>query len=98
MKLMTKELERKMPALYSTEGQEEKLAKVKFFTPWSNFTWYGCEYNPIERLFFGLFVGRETEYCYFSLDELESLRGPFGLRVERDMHFTPKPVEQFAGC
>lgn len=87
-----------MPALYSTEGQEEKLTYVKFFTPWSNFTWYGCEYDPNERLFFGLFVGLEKEYCYFSLDELEFVRGPFGLRVERDMHFTPKPVEQLVEC
>jgi hypothetical protein len=29
------------------------------------------------------------ELTYWSLGELEALRGPFGLRVERDLHFEP---------
>jgi len=33
--------------------------------------------------------GFEKELGYFSLSELENLRGLFGLKVERDLHFKP---------
>lgn len=85
MKLMTKEIEKKIPSFNEGDG----TAYVKFFTPWSNWTWYGLEYSPSERLFYGLVEGLETELGYFSLDELESVTGPFGLKIERDMYFTP---------
>ena len=39
MKMLTKELMNKIPAL--NEGDE--TAYVKFFTPWSNWTWFVCE-------------------------------------------------------
>jgi hypothetical protein len=31
-----------------------------------------------------------AELGYVSLEEVQSLKGPFGLRVERDMHFIAK--------
>ena len=36
--------------------------------------------------FFGFVDGLEREWGYFSLSELESVRGGFGLPVERDMY------------
>ena len=91
MKLLTKEIEAKLPPLYSTEEtpNSDKIAIVKFFTPRSNWTWYATEYDPTQRLFFGLVDGFERELGYFSLDELESIRGGLGLRVERDRYFKP---------
>lgn len=87
--MLTKEIELSLPALYSQEKIEDPMVQVKYFCPWSNWTWYGIEYDPIQRLFFGFVVGLEKELGYFSLDELESLRGPMGLKIERDLHFTP---------
>ena len=46
----------------------------------------------IDILFYGLVEGFETEWGYFSLDELESVNGPFGLKIERDLHFEPRKV------
>ena len=91
MKLMTKAIEKKMPALYATEGISEpnKRAFVKYFNPVGSATWYGVEYDPDERIFFGYVDYIEKEWGYFSLDELEALRLPFGLRIERDLHFEP---------
>ena len=43
-------------------------------------------------MFFGLVCGMERELGYFSLAELQSVRGPLGLRVERDLYFTPTPM------
>lgn len=45
-------------------------------------------------LFFRWVVGCAAELGYFSLAELESVRGPFGLRIERDIHFAPKPFSE----
>lgn len=90
MKLLTKAIETKLPPLYANDGLGyEAIAHVKFFTPDSSWTWYATEYDPNERLFFGLVDGIEKELGYFSLDELESIRGALGLKVERDRYFTP---------
>lgn len=87
MKFLTKELEKKLPPLGSTENvpTEEKEIIVKFFSPYSNWTWYAVEYDPTDRVFFGLVHGFEKEWGYFSLDELESAKkGSLNL-VERDL-------------
>ena len=95
MKLLTKELEAKLPPLYSQDGKgDDALALVKFFTPDSSWTWYATEYDPVERVFFGLVDGLEKELGYFSLDELESIKGPLGLRIERDIYFEPTRIKE----
>lgn len=95
MKLLTKEVARQLPPLYS---QEEKggdaVAKVKFFTPWSSWTWYATEYDPEEQNFFGLVDGHEKELGYFSLREMEEVKGPYGLQIERDLYWRPKPLRE----
>lgn len=94
MKLLTKENLAALPPLRSQEGKgEEAIAQVKFFTPWTNWTWYASEYDPKEGLFFGKVHGHEVELGYFSLAELEEVRGPAGLRIERDRFWTPRPLK-----
>ena len=89
-KLLTKEIAGKLPELYATEGipESEKVLVVKFFTPDSNWTWYGVEFDGKDR-FFGYVEGHEREWGYFSLKELASVRGPMGLKVERDLYWKP---------
>ena len=41
-------------------------------------------------LFFAYVYGLEDEYGYVLLSELESVRGPLGLPVERDLFFVPQ--------
>ncbi len=94
VKLLTKELLKGLPRLYS---QEEKglaaLARVKFFTPDSNWTWYASEFDG-EDVFFGLVVGHEAELGYFSLAEIKGIRGYLGLPVERDLYFRPTSLRE----
>ena len=45
-------------------------------------------------MFFGYVIGFEEEWGYFVLSELESIRGPGGLTIERDLHFRPGPFSQ----
>ncbi len=126
MKLLTKEIVQELPAF----GEGTNEAVVKFFTPWSNWTWYGCEavvlletddHEFIERklsdvdyaffdmfntgeevrldgmkildvLFYGYVEGLFDEWGTFSLKELSELRGPFGLKVERDLYWKKQSV------
>jgi len=88
MKLLNKELREIIPPLYSTEKDPDPIVRCKFFTPWSNWTWYVLEFDG-EDTFFGYVVGFEAELGYFSLSELESITGPMGLKIERDLYFNP---------
>lgn len=94
MKMLTKEDLARLPAYGSQAENEDPTIQVKFFQPWGGWTWYAYEYDPVDRIFFGYVVGLENEIGSFSLDELESLKGPMGLRIERDRHFTPCPLSE----
>lgn len=98
MKLLTKALSKKLPALYSQEENRDPMVVAKFFCPWNQWTWYATEggISPTidEYVFFGLVVGDETELGYFALSELESIHGPAGLKIERDMYWSPKPLSE----
>lgn len=90
MKLLTKALEKQLPALYAQDGKgDEAIVYAKFFTPDSNWTWYATEYSPETGTFFGLVDGHEKELGYFTLSDLQTIRGRMNLPVERDMYFTP---------
>ncbi len=96
MKLMTADLRTQLPQLYSQEEVDDPKAIAKYFTPDSNWTWYATEFDGKDT-FFGLVDGFEKELGYFSLAELESVRGAFGLPVERDLWFEPTPISELKG-
>ena len=105
MKLLPKEIREKMPALYSQDGKGGKaVVYTKYFTPSSSWTWLATEGEPVldesgkevDYKFFGLVYGHEREFGYFLLSELEEVRGPMGLPIERDLHFQPKPLGEIA--
>src|SRR3954464_11167767 len=96
MTLLTNAIRASLPAIGSGEAHGlDALARVKFFTPDANWTWYASEFDG-EDLFFGLTVAFEPELGYFSLSELSHVRGNLGLPVERDQWFTPPPLRELA--
>lgn len=88
MELLTKEIRGKLPRLGATENipTAEKICVVKYFQPWGSWTWYAVEFD-CKDIFFGLVDGFELEWGSFSLSELQSVNGPFGLAIERDLYF-----------
>lgn len=105
MKLLTQEIRKNLPRLYSQEDKgSEATVHVKFFTPDSNWTWYSSEGeailddsgNEVDFQFFGLVDGQFKELGYFNLSELESVKGPMGLPIERDLYWTPKTLKEIA--
>lgn len=90
--LMPEEIRAALPPLYSTEGTgNSSIAVAKYFTPDATWTWYATEFDGRD-IFFGLVDGFEMELGYFSLKELECVRGQFTLPVERDLYFEPQPL------
>ena len=85
-----------LPKLYSQEGVKDPIVHVKFFAPFNQWTWFATEgeQQGDDFIFFGYVIGHEREWGYFSLNELQSVTGPMGLKIERDIYFTPKPKSQ----
>ena len=93
MKLLTKELERKIPALGDQESVKDPIVYTVFFHPFSNWYWFVTEYDPLDEIFFGLVCGFENELGYFSLEEIKSFKY-MGLPIERDLYFKEKPLSE----
>ena len=102
MKLLTKAVLRHLPPLYAQESVPDPIVHVKFFTPDSSWTWYATEGSSegSDFIFFGYVVGAFPEWGYFSLSELQSVRGNLGLPIELDLHFRPRAFSQIteAAC
>lgn len=97
MKLLNNELKEKFESypLYSQDGLGlEATVLCKFFNPSGLGSWFVTEASKQEDgdyIFFGYVespLGAEfNEFGYFSLRELESVKGPYGLGIERDLYF-----------
>jgi len=105
MKLLPCKIRERLPSL---GGQDDKggkaLAYAKCFCPSSSWTWYITEGSPVrsknndvvDYILFGLVDGQFKELGYFRLSELESVNGPMGLPIERDLYWQPKTLQEIA--
>lgn len=96
MQFFTEAIRKSLPKPRSTEEIpiEEKQIVCKFFNPCGVGTWYVVEGEEDEGdfLFWGLVDLHEKEFGYFSLNELSQLRLPFGMKIERDLHFKNRKI------
>ena len=96
MKLFTKEIEKRLIKNYQVNKGKEKTIDhkvvVKLFNPTGIGTWYLTEYDPKTDLAFGLCCIHEKEIGSVSMKELREFRGQFGLGIERDTSFKPRPL------
>jgi len=96
MKLLTKKIIKRLPALYSQENEKDPMVYIKFFDPTGPWTWYVTEGEETDTnyhkgtsfseasdfLFFGFVVGFEAELGYFTLSQLETAKkGLTGLQA-----------------
>lgn len=96
MKLITKEIEEaiKNTPYGSTENVEldDKKVIARFFNPTGAGTWYVLEddsWDDGHIVFGAATLGYGLELGSISIDELESLKLPLGLTIERDISVTP---------
>ena len=91
MKLLTKEVIKKATKQY-TKGSDmdEQMVVAKFFDPMGSWTWYLMNISDETGDYaWGIVKGHEVETGSFSVSELQQIRLPFGLGIERDMYFEP---------
>jgi len=105
MQLLTEELKARLlangraNAQRTDDNETDHIPVVKFFNPIGAATWLISEMIPDEPdILFGLCdLGfGEAEMGYVRLSELEGLRLPGGLTIERDLYFKgKKPLTEY---
>ena len=98
MQLLTKELEARFKEVGSQENKKDPIVIAKFFNSVGAGRWWATEYNPKEKIFFGyvsIFGDHNDEWGWFSLEELESIKGFGGMGIERDLHCGEKRISEF---
>jgi hypothetical protein len=88
MKLFTKEISEKLVKA----GYNNMRPICKLFTPWGQCTWLVTgEEDGILYGYGDLGMGCVEWGGLFTKEEVEAIRGPAGLKIERDLHFTDDP-------
>lgn len=97
-------------AHYTKTGESGKKVIAKYFTPWGNATWYVTEGGPVGadgditaienavdwHLYGFCDIGDadNAELGFVMLSDLEGLKGPFGLTVERDLYYGDHTIDE----
>lgn len=90
MKLMTKEISKEAQQQYPLGSDMDQMIVAKFFDPQGSWTWYLMNQDPDDPDYlWGIVRGFEVEMGSFSLSELQTFKGKFGLGIERDLYFIP---------
>lgn len=96
-KLLTAEIAQRLPKHDDVVSLDHAVVQCKFFVPGTLHRWYVLTGEPTKDGNWN-FLGYATcdsdggEFGGFTLSELESIEGPFGVRVERDLYFEPVPI------
>lgn len=95
-KMMTEELKKQLPPLYSQVEIEDPEILVHYFNPYGRGDWFVIEFDADDRFFgyccisfceLGCFSLKELEETYVNLGELE-------LPLERDLDWQPKRLSE----
>lgn len=94
MELISKEIRDTIPKLYETENQKDPIVYCKLFL--DGWTWLVLEMSIDDDICFGYVISPfcNGELGYFSLSEIQEVKGSLGIGVERDLHFKSLPLSQ----
>lgn len=95
--LMTVEIAKTVPGLYGQDGAEDPTVYAHYFSCVNGWDWWLLEFDGTDEAF-GLVEGYDDELGYFSIKEMAELNRQMGFAaVERDEHFSPKPLSAVGG-
>lgn len=95
MKLTNKEIENRFKEVGDQGENFDPIVITKFFDPVGSATWYATEYDPENRICFGYVTGLAyDEWGSFSVTELETIKRPLGLTIERDLFHIEQPISE----
>ena len=83
----------KVPGLCETDGVPLSEKNVYFHFFCGNSDWWILEYDPNDRLFFGIAKIFVHELGYISFDEMKEAKAFGVMEVERDLNFDVKKVK-----
>ena len=96
MKLLT-ESQREQLLANGRNPEHDHVPVVKFFNPCGLGTWMFSQLDSNGDTLFGLCQTDYPELGNASLSEIAAVRLPFGLRIEKDLHFTAEhPLSVYA--
>ena len=79
------------------QRDQDHIPVVKFFNPLGEGVWLGTELDEDGDIMFGLADLGYPELGSFSLEEMQSIRLPFGMGIERDILFASNiPISLWA--
>ena len=98
---MTKQLEAKLPKFGGIAEVENPTVVAHFFNPCGAGDWYVLEGERQDNgdvIFYGYVKSMISpmfdEFGTFTLSELEGLELPFGLGIERDIHWSERTLNE----
>jgi hypothetical protein len=97
MKLFTKEVDKQLFAQYPKGSDiDNQMVVAKIFNPYGRGVWYLLNSDPEDPDYIWAIVDLfEPEMGSVSRSELQTVKvPPFGLGLERDIYFTPKPAKE----
>ena len=94
MKLMTKDIKRKAQKQYIEGSDMEQNVVAKYFDPMGSWKWFLMNMDKDGDYCWGIVEGNAVEMGSFSMKELENIKIPFGLTIERDTLFEPMKASE----
>lgn len=96
MKLINDEVKKRFSEVGSQENTSDPIVVAKFFNPAGAQTWFATEYDEKQNICYGYVTGmHQDEWGYFSITEMEQVKLPFGLSIERDTSSSEKTISQW---
>ena len=89
MKLLTKEITEKATKQYDEGSDMDQMVVAKFFNPIGNGTWYLMKMDKDEDYCWGIVDMFAVEMGSFSMRELQGIKLPLNMGIERDKYFEP---------
>ena len=101
MIILTEEIEKKIPHIYSTDIVIAKRIEnidiiLRFFCPQNNWEWFvteGEKDNEGNWIFLGFVKKNFKEWASFTLKDLENFESKTGFQVVRDPYFLNKKIK-----
>jgi len=95
MRLMTDALIKRLAQLGDQDVPDPIIA-AHFFDPCGSADWYVTAYYPEDNVIFGWaeIVPGMGEWGYTSVAELQSIKGPLGIGIERDLYWKERKASE----
>ena len=86
---MTKAIKEQAQKQFDDGSDMEQMVVAKYFDAMGDWKWFLMNMDKDEDYCWGIVKGNAVEMGSFSMRELEGIKRPFGLGIERDLYFEP---------